>query len=666
MSIWINFWNQASIQRRVLLGASSLLLPLTVLFYFNVEQIAANIEFAQKEMKGSEVQRPLLKLLAQDPNMAAGSDLSSFSPQLDSVAQSLGLPSSLSTRLASLDSDRRKASPQGLEAWTRELRSAITKAGDGSNLTLDPDLDSYYLMDISSFVTAQSLDRLNTMKAFVSSRIGKRRLDEAERMQLSIYRAFADESDMQRIKGDLDTAMLENAKAARGPSPSLKPTLEPLAADYFTKQRSYLELLSKLVQGQSVSLAEMEAAELSARNSLMALAMAVTVELDKILEMRIAGYGSYRLKTIFGTLIALVLAVLLLVTIVSGIVRPLSDVVENLVQVSKKDLTGTLPESYLLRGDEVGKLAQASRAMSSSLNEVMADLRGSVVVLLDSASQLESSSKSMSLGVDSTSNRAQSTAVAAEQMSSNINSIAVAMEEASTNFSSVASASAQMTGTIAGIAASSEQARSTTSQASRQADFILEQMRQLSESANAIGQVTDTIKAISAQTNLLALNASIEAARAGVAGKGFAVVAGEIKELAQQTAAATEDIRSRIESVQIATRNGTEEISRVSDIVGGVSELVSGIAASIQEQSMTTQDISRNIAEAALGMQDANLRVSESSSVSLEIAKDAANVNQVAVELAAANLQVQSHADGLNAMARKLSHTIEQFSFRSN
>jgi|GEM_PF-2019597 len=666
MSFWLSFWNQASIRRRVLLGSSSLLLPVMMLFYFNVEQLAVNIEFAQKEMKGSEVQRPLLALLAQDPRLGAAADMRSFSTQLDAVAQSLGLPANLSARLSALDASRRNDGQQGLEAWTRMLRSSITKVGDGSNLTLDPEMDSYYLADVSSVVTAQALDRLNTLKAFVSSRPPALRLDEADRTQLSIYQALIDESDMQRIKEDLETAIVENGKAARGPSTSLKATIVPLSLDYIAKQQLHLGLVSKLAKGQSVSLAELEASDSTARNSLLALSMAASSELEKILEMRIAAYGSYRIKIILGTLLALGLAAFLLVSILNDIARPLADVVANLIQVSQKNLSGSLPERHLLRGDEVGKLARANLGLSTSLNAVIEDLRESVVVLLESSSQLDSSSKSMSLGVDSAVNRAQSTAAAAEELSSNINSIAVAMEEASTNFSSVASASAQMTGTIAGIASSSEQARSTTSQASRQADLILEQMQRLSESANAIGQVTDTIKAISAQTNLLALNASIEAARAGVAGKGFAVVAVEIKELAQQTAAATEDIRSRIESVQSATRSGTEEISRVSAIVGGVNDLVNSIAAAIQQQSMTTQDISRNIAEAAIGMKDANLRVAESSSVSLEIAKDAANVNQVAAQLNAVNVQIQDHADGLNAMAVKLNQTIDRFTVRSH
>lgn len=661
----MNFWNQASIRNRVLLGASSLLLPLTLLFYFNIEQVAVNIEFARKEMTGTQVQRPLVALLAQDPRMLTPVDTRSFSVELDQAAQSLGLPAGLASRLSALDENRRKADEPSLLAWSREIRSLITKAGDSSNLTLDPDLDSYYLMDVSSFVSAQALDRLNNVKAFASQRLANRRLGESDRIQIAIFHAFVDEADLQRIKGDLETAIVENGKAARGPSASLKPVIEPLAADYFAKQQAYLGLLSKIGAGQNVSLAEFEAADALARNSLLTLSMAVSAELDKILGMRIDGYGSYRTKIILGTLVALGIAAFLLVSIVSGITRPLSDVVANLIQVSEKDLTGTLPEQYLLRGDEVGKLANASRAMSRSLNEVVEDLRESVVVLLHSSSQLDSSSKNMSSGVESTANMAQSTAAAAEELSSNINSIAIAMEEASTNFSSVATASAQMTGTIAGIASSSEKARSTTSQASRQADLILEEMQRLSDSAVAIGQVTDTIKAISAQTNLLALNASIEAARAGIAGKGFAVVAGEIKELAQQTASATEDIRSRIESVQTATRSGTEEISRVSDIVGGVNELVSSIAAAIQQQSMTTEEISRNIAEAAIGMKDANLRVAESSSVSLEIAKDAASVNQVAGQLNAAKLKVQDHADGLNAMARKLSQTIDQFTVMS-
>ena len=130
-----------------------------------------------------------------------------------------------------------------------------------------------------------------------------------------------------------------------------------------------------------------------------------------------------------------------------------------------------------------------------------------------------------------------------------------------------------------------------------------------------IGKVTETISEISSQTNLLALNATIEAARAGAAGKGFAVVAGEIKALAQQTATATEDIKSRISGVQNSTSSGIAEIEKISRVIFEVSDIVGSIAAAIEEQTVSTKDIARNIAEASFGVNDVNERIAQSSEV---------------------------------------------------
>ena len=215
-------------------------------------------------------------------------------------------------------------------------------------------------------------------------------------------------------------------------------------------------------------------------------------------------------------------------------------------------------------------------------------------------------------------------------MTANVTSVAAGMEQTTTNLTSVASATEQMTATIGEIAGNSEKARRITEEATRQAARISEQMNQLGAAAQQIGKVTETITEISSQTNLLALNATIEAARAGSAGKGFAVVANEIKELAKQTAAATEDIKGRIAGVQSSTAGGIAEIGKVSQVIHDVSDIVSSIAAAIEEQSTVTKDIARNIAEASTGVRDANQRVAESSQATAEIAREIAGVDQAA------------------------------------
>ena len=137
--------------------------------------------------------------------------------------------------------------------------------------------------------------------------------------------------------------------------------------------------------------------------------------------------------------------------------------------------------------------------------------------------------------------------------------------------------------------------------------------------------MTETITSISNQTNLLALNATIEAARAGAAGKGFAVVATEIKELAKQTAAATEDIKVKISGIQNSTANTVDDIEKVMKVIHDISDIVTTIATAIEEQSVVTKDIAGNISQATRGVDEASDRVSQTSTVAQSVAQDIAS-----------------------------------------
>ena len=194
-----------------------------------------------------------------------------------------------------------------------------------------------------------------------------------------------------------------------------------------------------------------------------------------------------------------------------------------------------------------------------------------------------------------------------------------------------------------------------------QADRISTAMRTLGRSAQEIGKVTETITSISNQTNLLALNATIEAARAGAAGKGFAVVATEIKELAQQTAGATEDIKSKISGIQNSTSGAVEDIEKVSQVIRQVSEIVTTIATAIEEQSVVTKDIAANISQANAGVTDANQRVAQTSTVSQSVARDIAGVSAAGQEINNGSAQVQTSAAELSHLAERLRNMVEQF-----
>jgi methyl-accepting chemotaxis protein len=366
-----------------------------------------------------------------------------------------------------------------------------------------------------------------------------------------------------------------------------------------------------------------------------------------------------------GILVNLVLSICVGVAIslvvTRSIARPLGAAVAHLNEIAEGNLTQDANAGFQTRGDEIGMLSRAMQTMIVSLRTMMKDITGGVQVLSSSSNQLLTSSGQMTTGAQQASGRVHTVSAAAEEMSSNITSVAHGMEAATSNLTSVASATEQMTATIGEIAGNSEKARQITSEATKQAARITQQINELGAAAREIGKVTEAITEISSQTNLLALNATIEAARAGSAGKGFAVVATEIKALAQQTAHATEDIKGRIEGVQSATSSGIAEISRISNIIEQVSAIVESIAAAIEEQSMATKGIAQSITEASCGVTEANSRVSETSQASRQIAHEIVEVDHVAGEMATGSNSVRSSATELATVAENLRMTVARF-----
>lgn len=359
-----------------------------------------------------------------------------------------------------------------------------------------------------------------------------------------------------------------------------------------------------------------------------------------------------------AALVVGLLSVVLGTVVARAITRPIQQSVKFAEAMADGDLTQTLDSNSR---DEVGYLTKALNDMGAKLRDMLGEITQGVQTLASSSTELSAISGEMASNSRNTSAKANTVAVAAEEMSSNVASVASGMGEASSNLMTVATATEQMTATISEIASNSEKAREITQDASQQADQITTMMKQLGEAAQDIGKVTETITNISSQTNLLALNATIEAARAGAAGKGFAVVAHEIKELAQQTAAATDDIKSKIDGIQSSAGNAIADIEKIAGVIKQVSEIVSTIATAIEEQSVVTKDIANNIAHASNGVKEGNHRVSESAVVVQSIVRDISNVNQAATEIASGSGQVQTSAVELSSLAEQLKSLVNKF-----
>ena len=365
-----------------------------------------------------------------------------------------------------------------------------------------------------------------------------------------------------------------------------------------------------------------------------------------------------KITAVLGMLIGFGVALILGILLSKSITRPIF----KAVSYTKKTAGGNLREIIETdRKDEIGIFIRTLNKMTLSLRDMIRDIAEGVDTLSSSATELSAISHQMTSGAEQTSQKSNTVSAAAEEMSTNMISVAAAAEQASTNVTMVATASEEMTATINEISQNTEKALSMTEKAVSEALSASDTVDKLGKAAREIGKVTESITEISEQTNLLALNATIEAARAGDAGKGFAVVANEIKELAKQAAASTDEIKRKIEGIQNSTDGTVKQIDRISTAINEVNEIMSIIATAVEEQSVTTREIAGNVAQAAQGIQEVTENVAQSSAVSTEIARDIADVNEAAQEMTNSSSQVNLSAERLRRLAEQLKSMAELF-----
>ena len=311
--------------------------------------------------------------------------------------------------------------------------------------------------------------------------------------------------------------------------------------------------------------------------------------------------------------------------------------------------------------DEIGELAEGVNSVADYLDKVVRALGESAGSLDSTARTLLNQAETVTRSSSETSQRAGNVAAAAEEMSVTLATVSSSAESSSSNIHSVANGADEMTSTIREIASSSERARSITSQAVGNVEQATHRVENLQQASAEISRVIDVIIEIAEQTKLLALNATIEAARAGEAGKGFAVVASEVKDLAQQTNKATEEIRSSIGAIQDSTGSTVDEIGNIKTVIGEVSDIVSSIATAVEEQSVTTQSMAGNIGETAEVVSNMSDNFGEASKVATQIASDVAQVTSSVSEIDQAMLEINSGSQGLSDMSRELSDIVKQF-----
>jgi methyl-accepting chemotaxis protein len=308
-----------------------------------------------------------------------------------------------------------------------------------------------------------------------------------------------------------------------------------------------------------------------------------------------------------------------------AVLEPIQEAAGVIAQIADQDLTVRVEGKY--RGDHA--------AIKDNVNRMGTDLRSSIQQIAQSASVLASASEELTAS-------SQQMAGNAEETATQANVVSAAAEQVSKNVSVVATGAEQMQTSIREIAKSANEAAKIAKTAVRAAEATNNTIGKLGESSLEIGKVIKVITSIAQQTNLLALNATIEAARAGEAGKGFAVVANEVKELAKETAKATEDIGQKIEAIQSDTKGAVQAIAEIGAVINQVNDISNTIASAVEEQTVTTNEIGRNVTEAARGTSDIAKNISGVALAAQNTTQGASDSQKAASSLAAMAAQLQA------------------------
>jgi len=312
-------------------------------------------------------------------------------------------------------------------------------------------------------------------------------------------------------------------------------------------------------------------------------------------------------------------------------IGPIRKCAEFATTIANKDLT--VNDLEVRSEDEAGVAMRALNQMKNSLHEVIQSISETAQHVASASEELSATSQQISANSEETSAQAGVVSQAAQHVDNNLQSVSTGADEMSSTIQSIAS-NAHEAATVASSAVQTAQSANAT-------------VAKLGESSAEIGEVIKVITSIAQQTNLLALNATIEAARAGEAGKGFAVVANEVKELAKQTAKATEDISRRITTIQSDTKGAVDAIGSISGVIGQINDISSTIATAVEEQSATTNEMTRNVGDAAKGAG--------------EITRNIEGVAEAARGTSTSAQESQKEANDLAEMAVRLRSLVAQF-----
>jgi hypothetical protein len=585
-----------------------------ITWYLIVSAIDKDIDFGSQEKRGNRYQQPLEELLqlvgdhqwvAGQPASREGQKLQEIQRQIEAALQRLrAVNTELETALqftpeglgkrqrehctaqnVSQEWSELKSRLPGLNAETvadkhahllNDLRVMITHAGDTSNLILDPDLDSYYLMDATLLALPQNLDRLGKIRVWLDQLPADQPLAESNKVQLAVHVAQLKEADLDRINGDVQTALNEDANFY-GASPTLQTNLPPAAKEYAQAVERLAERLEQVGGAAPLSNALAQAVEAAgaARAANSRLWQTGDRELDRLLDIRIASYEFHRRLSLLLSVVALFISG----GVVFFIIRNINTVLG--------DLAGTLSDDAERIAAAAGQLTSASQMLADGASNQAASLEQTGSSLEEMASMTQRNAE----GADQVKELGLRARTAGDSAVTDMQAMNTAMDA-------------------------------------------------IKNSSSEIAKIIRTIDEIAFQTNILSLNAAVEAARAGEAGLGFAVVADAVRSLAGRCSHAAQETSSKIADSIRKSQNGVEISSKVGKSleeiatrIREVGEVAEVVAVASKEQSQGIGQINQAVVEMDRVTQANAASAEESASASQALHAQATQLREVAGQL---------------------------------
>jgi methyl-accepting chemotaxis protein len=653
----MNFYLKSlNISQKLLLSILSFSIPILMLLYFTISGISDNINFARLEIFGNRLLEPLTQLLVLVPRhqrlVAASTgersvfinnietttnlidkNFESLEKETKEVGQPLKitptglkeagmeqlLPASLTDQWKTLRSSKTTGSKEQLErqygSLTQGIRELNRRVGDTSNLILDPDLDSYYLMDVTLLALPQAQQRINEILLFCESLREQTQLTNEERVKLEVYASLLRQADFARIVQSVSTSLGED-KNFYGVSPSLQKNIPPVLSLYqaaVTKFSDRLIQLSRTAKGDIPNNDFFELGEEVLRNG-SELETVGRKELDKLIEQRIQSYENKGLIYLVLSLAALGISSFFVFQVSREITVRIAKAVTITKNVARGDLT---PRVSVDSPDEIGQLLTAIKYMIQDLNSLIRQTQESGIQVSSSAREFLATSKQQEEVIM---NQVESTG----NVLKSVKEISQLSEKLVQKMGEVASMSEETAEFASNGQSDLVHMEETMQKMENASNNMYIKLQTIKEKGENITSVVTTIGKVADQTNILSLNAAIEAEKAGEYGVGFAVVAREIRRLADQTAVAALEIEQMVQVMQFAVSEGVVEIesfitkvrqgvtntskisaqlTKIIERVKALSPNFEGVNIAMQEQADNAKQINDSMVDLGLGMQ---------------------------------------------------------------